>query len=147
MTTNPVNPVLFHLAIPIADIAQAKEFYINGLGCELGRESRLALILNFFGHQVVTHFTPDLPSPQKGIYPRHFGLIFSTLEDWQSILTRAKSQGLNFYEPEKLRFPNLITEHRTFFLADPFHNLIEFKFYSHPEAIFGGRELAQVGDR
>jgi extradiol dioxygenase family protein len=142
-----MNPVLFHLAIPITDIAKAKAFYIQGLGCELGRESRQALILNFCGHQVVTHLTPDLPPPQKGIYPRHFGVIFSTLEDWQGILTRAKSQRLDFYEAEKLRFPQLLTEHRTFFLADPFHNLIEFKFYSHPEAIFGGRELAEVGDR
>jgi len=141
-----MNPVLFHLAIPIANIPQAKEFYIKGLGCELGRESRSALILNFFGHQLVTHFTPDISPPQKGIYPRHFGLIFSSLEDWQTILNRAKSQELYFYEPEKIRFPNLITEHRTFFLADPFHNLIEFKFYSHTEAIFGGIELAQIGD-
>jgi len=142
-----MNPVLFHLAIPITDITKAKAFYMQGLGCELGRESQQALILNFCGHQVVTHLTPDLPPPQKGIYPRHFGIIFSTLEDWQGILTRAKSQSLHFYETEKLRFPQLLTEHRTFFLADPFNNLIVFKFYSHPEAIFGGRELAQVGDR
>lgn len=142
-----MNPVLFHLAFPVSDIAQAKEYYGSGLGCEIGRESRHAVILNLYGHQLVAHLTHEPLTPQKGIYPRHFGLIFSAETDWEALLERAQSQQLTFYEEPKQRFPGQLTEHRTFFLQDPFYNLLEFKFYRHQEAIFGGRELAEIGDR
>jgi extradiol dioxygenase family protein len=60
---------------------------------------------------------------------------------------RVEQRQLSFYEEPRLRFPGELTEHRTFFLQDPFYNLMEFKFYRHSEAIFGGREHAQIGDR
>lgn len=142
-----MNSPLFHLAIPINDIAKAKAFYADGLGCDIGRESPHALILNFHGHQVVAHMTSEPLVPQKGIYPRHFGLIFPVEADWEALQQRASDRALQFYQAPKLRFPGQLTEHRTFFLEDPFYNLLEFKFYRHAEAIFGGRELTEVGDR
>ncbi|MGK7874722.1 MAG: VOC family protein [Xenococcaceae cyanobacterium] len=141
------HKAIFHLAIPINDIAKAKTFYCSGLGCEVGRESSHAIIFNFYGYQVVAHMTKDPLTPQKGIYPRHFGLIFPSESDWEAILARAKDHHLSFYQQPRLRFPSQLTEHRTFFLEDPFYNLLEFKFYRHFEAIFGGRELAEIGDR
>lgn len=140
-------PPIFHLAIPVSDLEIAKTFYLEGLGCSLGRESKRAAIFNFYGHQVVTHLTEQPLTPQAGIYPRHFGLIFTEESDWETLLNRAESQPLKFYQKPKRRFSGQLTEHRTFFLEDPFHNLLEFKFYCHYEAIFGGRELAIVGDR
>lgn len=142
-----MNLPIFHLAIPIDDIAKAKAFYVEGLGCEVGRESHLAVILNFYGHQVVAHMTDEPLEKQKGIYPRHFGLIFSAEEDWETLLERARDKELTFYQKPKQRFVREITEHRTFFLEDPFYNFLEFKFYRHYEAIFGGRELTAIGDR
>lgn len=138
-------PVLFHLAFPVGDIPTAKQFYIEGLGCEPGRETASSLILNLHSHQLVAHTADDL-SPQRGIYPRHFGLIFLAEDDWETLLRRAKDQGLKFYQAEKHRFPGTPLEHRTFFLEDPFYNLLEFKFYRFPSAIFGEVELALVGD-
>jgi extradiol dioxygenase family protein len=116
------------------------------LGCEAGRENAQALILNFYGHQVVAHKTKQPLTPQQGIYPRHFGLIFPQESDWENILQRAKDRLLSFYQEPKLRFLGELTEHRTFFLEDPFYNLLEFKFYRHFEAVFGGRELSKIGD-
>lgn len=142
-----MNPVLFHLAFPVSDLEQTKEYYGNGLGCKIGRESRHAVILNLYGHQLVAHLTKEQLTPQKGIYPRHFGLVFTAEADWDALLKRVQQQQLPFYEEPKLRFPGLVTEHRTFFLQDPFYNLMEFKVYHHSEAIFGGREFAQIGDR
>jgi extradiol dioxygenase family protein len=142
-----MNPVLFHLAFPVTDIKQTKEFYADGLGCELGRESRHALILNLYGHQLVAHVTKEPLIPQKGIYPRHFGLIFSSEADWEGLLLRVQQRQLQFYDQPKRRFPGEVTEHRTFFLQDPFYNLMEFKFYHHADAVFGGREFAEIGDR
>jgi hypothetical protein len=137
--------VLFHLAFPVADIPTTKQFYVEGLGCEPGRETPNSLILNLYGHQLVAHVTQEL-SPQKGIYPRHFGLVFLQEGDWDALLDRAKAQHLEFYQSEKRRFPGSVLEHRTFFLQDPFFNLLEFKYYCHHSAIFGETEQALVGD-
>jgi hypothetical protein len=142
-----MNPVLFHLAFPVTDLEKTKEYYVGGLGCEIGRESRHAMILNLYGHQLVPHLTKEPLTPQKGIYPRHFGLVFTSEADWEAMLKRVQQRPLPFYEQPKLRFQGQLTEHRTFFLQDPFYNLMEFKFYRHSEAIFGGRELTEIGDR
>ncbi|ACK71234.1 Glyoxalase/bleomycin resistance protein/dioxygenase [Gloeothece citriformis PCC 7424] len=138
---------IFHLAIPVQDLAIAKAFYGDGLGCEIGRENNQAMIMNFYGHQVVAHLTQDPIAPQKGIYPRHFGLIFTEEANWEALVQRAKEKELSFYQEPKMRFPGQLTEHRTAFLKDPFGNLLEFKFYRHYEAIFAARELAGIGDR
>jgi extradiol dioxygenase family protein len=140
-----MNP-MFHLAFPINNIDQAKVFYVEGLGCKPGRETPGCLILNLQGHQLVAHITKTPLQPQGSIYPRHFGLIFAEETDWQKIMDRVQDKGLKFYQAPKLRFPNSILEHRTFFLEDPFYNLLEFKFYRHPEAIFGAQDQARVGD-
>lgn len=138
---------LFHLAIPINNIAAAKAFYGDGLGCKLGRENPQAVIFNFYGHQIVAHMTKEPLTPQNSIYPRHFGIIFPAQADWQSLLERARRNQLKFYQQPKHRFAGKLTEHSTFFLEDPFYNLLEFKAYRHSEAVFGGRELVEIGDR
>lgn len=140
------NSVLFHLSFPVGNIPQTKTFYVEGLGCEAGRESESSIILKLYGHQLVPHVTPEPLSPQHGIYPRHFGLIFTAEADWEALLARAEQKQLNFYQPAKRRFPGLPLEHRTFFLEDPFYNLMEFKYYCQSSAIFGDREYTQIGD-
>ncbi|WP_138501252.1 VOC family protein [Nostoc sp. PA-18-2419] len=142
-----MSQTLFHLAFPVTNIAQTKTYYVDGLGCIPGRENRHALILNLYGHQLVAHVTKELLTAQQTIYPRHFGLIFTQERDWEDLLERAQQQQLIFREESKSRFVNSLLEHRTFFLEDPFYNLMEFKYYRYPEAIFGSYEHAQIGDR
>jgi uncharacterized protein len=139
-------PVLFHLAFPIANVAEAKAFYVDGLGCSVGRESAQAIILNLAGTQLVGHVTPAPLTPQKGIYPRHFGLVFTDRADYQALHDRALTRNLTFYQADRVRFPGTPLEHHTFFLQDPFENLLEFKHYSNPDAVFGAREQTQIGD-
>lgn len=141
-----INQVIFHLAFPVTNIPQTKKFYADGLGCQVGRETANSVILNLYGHQLVAHVTQEPLTCQKSIYPRHFGLVFRSEADWESLLERVQQKQLTFREQPKRRFPGLATEHRTFFLEDPFFNLLEFKFYSHPAAIFGALDFAQVGD-
>lgn len=140
-----MSKIIFHLAFPIENIPDTKKFYVDGLGCTVGRQTANSMILNLYGHQLVAHVTEKLQS-QTGIYPRHFGIVFPTLADWQALLDRSTAQNLNFYQSAKHRFSGAITEHRTFFLTDPFANLLEFKYYTHSEAIFGASEFSQVGD-
>ena len=137
---------IFHLAIPISDVAIAKQFYAKGLGCIVGRENKTAVIFNFFGTQLVGHLSKEPLVKQPGIYPRHLGLILPTKEEWQKICNRALNLNLTFYESPKLRFQGRTLEHYTFFLEDPFHNLLEFKYYCNSHVIFGGRESDSIGD-
>ncbi|BAZ69756.1 MAG: glyoxalase [Pelatocladus maniniholoensis HA4357-MV3] len=141
-----MNQTIFHLAFPVTDIAEAKAYYVNGLGCISGRENRHALILNLYGHQLVAHVTKELLTPQRGIYPRHFGLVFTSEADWKSLLLRAQQCQLMFREEPKHRFVGTPLEHSTFFLEDPFYNLMEFKYYRDYEAIFGNAEYQQIGE-
>lgn len=138
--------ILFHLAFPVTNLDQAKQFYRDGLGCEVGRETQSSVILNLYGHQLVAHLTPDESEPQPGIYPRHFGLVFTAESDWENLRDRAFAHQLPFRIEPKLRFSGLPLEHSTFFLEDPSQNLLEFKFYRHASAIFGQQALAMVGD-
>jgi uncharacterized protein len=137
---------VFHLSFPVGNLVDTKRFYVEGLGCEAGRESKGSLILNLGGHQLVAHVVTGAIAEQSGIYPRHFGLTFETEAEWAAALARAKQQELTFYQQPKHRFEGDRIEHRTFFLRDPFGNLLEFKYYVYPSAIFGERQYSKVGD-
>lgn len=140
-----MNP-LFHLAFPVHDLAKTKEFYHDQLGFKLGRVSEHALILQFGGHQIVAHKTEEALPKQQGIYPRHFGLIFPTLEEFERFISLIISKKIPFEIPVKIRFPNLSIEHHSFFLKDPSNNLLEFKFYKQHSAIFGETLVDQIGE-
>jgi extradiol dioxygenase family protein len=137
---------LFHLAFPVHDLAAARHFYVDGLGCVLGRESPRAVTFGLAGHQLVAHLSTDSLVPQKGVYPRHFGLILTLEDEWQALADRAKAQGLTFYQQPRRRFSGTRIEHLTFFLEDPSRNLLEFKHYRQDSAIFGERDFSAVGD-
>lgn len=142
-----MGQVLFHLAFPVHDLNEAKRFYVDGLGCRLGRESSTAITLELGGHQIVAQLTTQPLQPQKGIYPRHFGLVFTSEQDWQELVDRARAKGLRFYREPHRRYVGTRIEHATFFLEDPSHNLLEFKYYKYESAIFGEREYTEVGDK
>ncbi|WP_455389415.1 VOC family protein [Petrachloros mirabilis] len=141
-----MSDILFHLAFPIHDIEAAKRFYVDGLGCTLGRESGRAVTLGLAGHQLVAHLVDEPKEMQKGIYPSHFGLVFLSKGQWQALAGRASAKGLPFYQQPRVRFPGTRIEHHTFFLQDPSQNLLEFKHYTHESAIFGERDFHEIGD-
>jgi extradiol dioxygenase family protein len=140
------NKILFHLSFPVNDITSTKKFYVNGLGCLAGRESPSSLILSLYGHQLVAHVVHGHLEPQTGIYPRHFGLVFYSENNWMALLEQIQLKQLNFYQQPKVRFPDTPLEHRTFFLQDPSGNLLEFKHYRSESAIFGETDYHQIGD-
>ena len=47
--------VPFHLAIPVTDLAAARHFYCELIGCSTGRTASRWIDLDFFGHQVTLH--------------------------------------------------------------------------------------------
>jgi extradiol dioxygenase family protein len=142
----PMPHAIFHLAFPVRDLDETKQFYVGGLGCTQGRESRVAVTFELGGNQIIAQLTKQLPDSPQGIYPRHFGLVFESEQEWQSMADRAKAKNLRFFREPSRRYPGTRIEHCTFFLEDPSHNLLEFKYYTHPSAIFGEQDFASVGD-
>ncbi len=142
---------LFHLSFPAFDLDATERWYVEGLGCRRGRRSATALVLGLGGHQLVAHLVPaeggEGPHPpQRGIYPRHFGLIFAEASAYAALEQRARQQQLRFGASPKTRFAGEALEHRSFFLIDPAGNWLEFKWYLHPEAVLGLADLDRVGE-
>jgi extradiol dioxygenase family protein len=134
-------------AFPVHDLKAARRFYVQGLGCRAGRSSDFSMVLNLEGHQIVAQLAKGQAVPQKGIYPRHFGLVFGRLKDWKALARRAEKKKLKFYQKPRVRYEGTPIEHLTFFLEDPSKNLLEFKYYSKSSAIFGEKSHKKVGDR
>lgn len=123
---------IFHLAIPTHDLDAARKFYAN-LGCTIARSYDDRITVNFFGDQVVCHLTPDYEIPEPKMYPRHFGMTFEHLDDFEKMKQNAQAKGLPFFKEPFTRFSGKREEHRAFFLLDPSNNLLEFKWYNDPE--------------
>ena len=71
----------FHLAIPVYNLAKARSFYGDLLGCEEGRSTDQWVDFNFFGHQLVLHYKEDLteettnPVDGKAVPIPHYGVV------------------------------------------------------------------------
>jgi len=132
----------FHLAFPVHDLELAREFYINALGCTLGRESKKWIDFNLLGHQVVAHLSPEdcteisTNSVDNDEIPsRHFGVILPW-DEWEELCEKIKNDGLKFLIEPKTRFKNNSGEQGTFFIKDPSGNALEFKSFKDENDIF-----------
>jgi len=125
----------FHLAIPARDLDEAQEFYVAGLGCKLARRYPDRITLDFFGDQVVCHLSDEIVAEPQ-LYPRHFGVTFRNREDWDRLRRLAEARHLEFFAKPFLRFEGMVEEHESFVLADPSHNLLEFKQYADPRMMY-----------
>ena len=132
----------FHLAFPVHDLSEAKEFYTKILGCTLGRSSEHWIDFNLFGHQVVAHLNPDDLSKtktsnvdDKQVPVRHFGIILEW-EKWQQFSIELKEKGVEFIIEPYIRFKGEIGEQATMFFLDPSGNALEFKSFKDPKMIF-----------
>jgi extradiol dioxygenase family protein len=83
----------FHLAIPVNDLETARIFYGRILGLDQTRESKGQWIdYNFYGHQVVCHFTYkdfkpidyDKNVENHGTPVPHFGVCLS-FSEWNRV--------------------------------------------------------------
>ena len=54
----------FHLAFAVHDLAATERFYVELLGCRVGRRDERWIDFDFHGHQISAHLTdaePDAP--------------------------------------------------------------------------------------
>lgn len=132
----------FHLAFPVSDLAEARSFYGQLLGCKEGRSAPEWVDFDFFGHQIVAH----LSTPEKGnkahnfvdgdaVPVRHFGVIL-TMPEWRELAEKLEKSGMSFLIQPEVRFRGLPGEQATFFIADPSGNALEFKAFADDARVF-----------
>ncbi len=116
----------FHLSFVVANLEQTKNFYLETLGCQLGRDSGGWIDILFFGHQLTIHQESDAMSAQA---IDHFGLILNQ-PVWQSTLAKCKRLGAQFVMQALIKNNNESNESGKFIIQDPAGNILEFKYYS-----------------
>src|SRR5262249_9376335 len=114
---------------------EAYQFYVSKLGCKLARRYPDRITLDFFGDQVVCHLSQKYDRDPQ-MYPRHFGVTFHDLGEFESLLKLSRQRGLAFFQEPMSRFEGKPEEHLTFFLIDPSNNLLEFKYYRDPRMMY-----------
>lgn len=141
-TKTNMNIPRFHLAFPVHNLEEAKVFYHEILGCEIGRYSDQWMDFNLYGHQIVAHLSPqdcilakhnevdgdDVPS-------RHFGVILPW-EKWSQLRNVLIEKKVNWLIEPRIRFKNTPGEQGTFFINDPSNNSLEFKTFKNNGDIF-----------
>ncbi|MEQ6915962.1 VOC family protein [Halomonas aquatica] len=128
----------FHLAVQVRDIAEARDFYGQLLGCPEGRSSDSWVDFNLYGHQFVCHLNPGLaekgiddhrnPVDGHGVPVPHFGVVLE-MADWEALVDRLTSAGVRFDIEPYIRFQGEPGEQATMFFRDPSGNAIEFKAF------------------
>ncbi|MBB3764938.1 VOC family protein [Sphingomicrobium lutaoense] len=131
----------FHLAFPVDDLAAARRFYGELLGCREGRSSAEWVDFDFHGHQIVAHLAPDAgdraSNPVDGheVPVPHFGLLLPVAQ-WQALADCLEAAGTDFVIAPHVRFEGKAGEQHVMFLRDPAGNALEFKAFADPRQIF-----------
>jgi extradiol dioxygenase family protein len=137
---------LFHLAIPVSDLAKANDFYTNILGCSKGRSSKKWIDFNFYGHQLVCHEVQGLNNKDlnnvdgNNIPVPHFGIILDW-EQFQKVSNNLILKKVNFIIEPTIRFEGKTGEQAIMFLQDPSDNAIEFKAFKNKDDVFQTMEV------
>lgn len=133
----------FHIAFPVDDLAAARVFYGETLGCSEGRSSDEWIDFNLFGHQIVAHLKAGMETRPKhhnavdghAVPVPHFGVVL-TITEWERLAERVRSAGVDFVIEPYVRFKGEVGEQATMFFYDPAGNALEFKAFADMGQIF-----------
>lgn len=131
----------FHLAFPVHDLAQARHFYGELLGCPEGRSSDEWVDFNFYGHQIVAHLTSEIAATAANrvdgddVPVRHFGVVLG-MNEWRALSQRLLDARVKFIIEPHIRFAGQPGEQATMFVLDPSGNALEFKAFSNINRLF-----------
>jgi len=130
------NRHIFHLAIPVKELDETKDFYLNVLGATIGRENEKWLDILMWGHQITLHNRPDevLAKDEQGM--RHFGVVLPW-EEWKALAASLQEQNSVFLAEPEVKYSGEVNEQAKMFLQDPSNNIIEMKAYRNFDKVFG----------
>jgi hypothetical protein len=132
----------FHLAFPVHDLAAARAFYGETMGCREGRSSGEWVDFDFYGHQIVAHLAPGEAGDRAnnhvdghGVPVPHFGVVLA-MADWQDLAERLEAAGTEFAIPPTIRFKGQPGEQAAMFFRDPSGNALEMKAFADDAMLF-----------
>ncbi|MEO0699380.1 MAG: VOC family protein [Pseudomonadota bacterium] len=131
----------FHLAFPVDDLAAARRFYGELLGCKEGRSSEEWIDFDFHGHQIVAHLSGEAGDRAANdvdgehVPVPHFGLVLD-MEEWRALADRLETANTDFVIAPTVRFEGKPGEQATMFLRDPAGNALEFKAFADIRQLF-----------
>ena len=133
----------FHLAFPVRDIAEARTFYGDVLGCREGRSADDWVDFDFYGHQIVAHRVGDATDRDSGanavdghaVPVPHFGVVLD-MADWRELADRLTAAGTLFEIAPHIRFNGEPGEQATMFFRDPSGNALEMKAFASLDNLF-----------
>lgn len=132
----------FHIAIPVHNLSECREFYRNILNCEEGRSSDHWVDFNLFGHQLVIHYKPKSeenihtnPVDGKNVPVPHYGVVLPW-DVFESFSKELQEKGVNFVIEPYIRFKGEVGEQATMFFLDPAGNALEFKAFKDLSQLF-----------
>ena len=132
----------FHLAIPVSDLATAKDFMKMFWAVYRVVQAIIGQIIHFFGHQLVLHEDKDHKGLKhfnevdgKAVPVPHFGVVLDW-EVFQNFSQQLIDQNIEFQIAPYLRFEGQPGEQLTMFFYDPSGNALEFKSFKHIDQLF-----------
>ena len=133
----------FHIAFPVCDIAEARRFYGETLGCPEGRSAPEWVDFDLFGHQIVAHLKAGMSGAEAHHNPvdghdvpvPHFGVVLD-MDRFDAFAERLKAAGVRFVIEPYVRFKGEVGEQATMFLLDPSGNALEFKAFRDRSLLF-----------
>lgn len=132
---------IFHLALHVTSLAEARAFYGGVLGCAEGRSAPTWVDFDFFGHQLSLHLGTPLETRRSGVVDGvsvpmpHLGIVLA-LDDWRALAARLRAAQVEFIIEPGLRYAGQPGEQWTMFFCDPSGNPIEAKGFDSLEGLF-----------
>ena len=137
-----MNLLPFHLAFPVHNIAETERFFVDIIGCKVGRRSEKWIDFNFFGHQISAHLNPEKNTitptnkvDNDNVPVRHFGIVL-LWKEWHALADKLKSNKVQFLIKPRTRFQGKAGEQATLFILDPSGNVLEFKSFKDQKMLF-----------
>jgi uncharacterized protein len=132
----------FHLAFPVHDLAAARAFYGELLGCPEGRSAPEWVDFDLYGHQVVAHLAPHECRQVSrnavdgdAVPVMHYGVVLP-MHEWQTLAERLRAARTSFIVEPHVRFKGQVGEQATMFFLDPSGNALEFKAFADLGQLF-----------
>ncbi|KGJ93834.1 VOC family protein [Colwellia psychrerythraea] len=115
----------FHLSFVVPNKELARSFYIDTLGCSVGRDNDTWFDILFFGHQLTIHQASE---KMPAFTINHFGPILDKKE-WLTVIDKCESNNVEVILPPTIKSLKTEDESGKFIVKDPSGNVLEFKYY------------------
>jgi uncharacterized protein len=126
-----------HVAVPCRDLEEAARWYSDVLGAQPVRILKDRVTFSFGGVlQLVCHLERRAIVANPRAYPRHHGLTFLRMDDFDRMKAHLEELGVKFLQRPVLRFADSAHEHQTLMVVDPSGNVVEFKCYVRPDCSY-----------